>query len=179
MTRTRYKDADSEDNVGLLSGQQPTYLDSSQDSTTRPVNFSNANQRHTWKALENIVGRSLYNMDLSHSIHAHSTSHIPFFRNLESGLENFANKYHFGNYVAIRGTDKKFFESMPLYERIGMHLLFYGHVQIKVLQTEAIESLLREESIKVTFLLPANCSPIVANMRLTRPWIQIFITLVN
>jgi phosphatidylserine decarboxylase len=28
-----------------------------------------------------------------------------------------ANKYHFGNYVAIRGTNEKLFESMPIYER--------------------------------------------------------------
>lgn len=33
------------------------------------------------------------------------------------GLENLASNYHVGNFVMMRGTGEKFFESMPLYPR--------------------------------------------------------------
>lgn len=35
-----------------------------------------------------------------------------------------------GNYVVMRSTGEKTFETMPLYARIGMHLLFYGSLQV-------------------------------------------------
>lgn len=35
-----------------------------------------------------------------------------------------------GNFVIIRATGIKDFEDMPLYARIGMHLLFYGPLQV-------------------------------------------------
>jgi phosphatidylserine decarboxylase len=38
---------------------------------------------------------------------------------------------------------------MPIYARIGMHLLFYGNEQVKVLHSHSVESLLKEQSIKV------------------------------
>lgn len=32
--------------------------------------------------------------------------------------------------MVIRSTGEKTFETMPLYARIGMHLLFYGSLQV-------------------------------------------------
>jgi phosphatidylserine decarboxylase len=43
--------------------------------------------------------------------------HMHFLHNLVPGLENLASKYHIGNYVLVRGTNEKFFESMPIYAR--------------------------------------------------------------
>ena len=55
-----------------------------------------------------------------------------------------------GNYVFIRGTGEKMFESMPIYARIGMHLLFYGKEQIKLLHWKTVEEHLRDMTIKVS-----------------------------
>lgn len=38
-----------------------------------------------------------------------------------------------GNYVIVRSTGEKIFETMPIYARIGMHLLFYGPLQVSML----------------------------------------------
>lgn len=75
--------------------------------------LSPAEQKHFGKALEAVVDQS----NLAHGIHAHSLIHMPFLKKLIPGLEDLASKYHFGNYVAMRGTDEKFFESMPIYAR--------------------------------------------------------------
>ncbi|KAF9475217.1 hypothetical protein BDN70DRAFT_908230 [Pholiota conissans] len=64
------------------------------------------------------------------------------------GIERLAVEYHVGNYVVMRGSNEPFFESMPLYARLGMHLLFYGKEQIKLLNNRRVEELLREESIR-------------------------------
>ncbi|KAI5119285.1 hypothetical protein M0805_008064 [Coniferiporia weirii] len=55
---------------------------------------------------------------------------------------------HLGNYVLVRSTGQKVFEAMPIYARIGMHLLFYGSVQIRLLRWKAIRNILRAESIR-------------------------------
>jgi len=64
------------------------------------------------------------------------------------GIEKLAAMYHIGNFVAVRGGNEKFFESMPLYTRLGMHLLFYGKEQVKLLGNKKVEEFLREQSIK-------------------------------
>jgi phosphatidylserine decarboxylase len=110
--------------------------------------LSPAERKHFGKALEAVVEQSGIYADLTHGIHAHSPVHMPFLKKLIPGLEDLASKYHFGNYVAMRGTDEKFFESMPIYARIGMHLLFYGHEQVELLETKKVEDILREQSIK-------------------------------
>ncbi|KAI4527552.1 hypothetical protein K525DRAFT_231850 [Schizophyllum commune Loenen D] len=63
-------------------------------------------------------------------------------------LERLAAKYHVGNYVIVRETGERVFEYMPLYARIGMHLLFYGALQKKMLQMDWLQNLLKEQSIK-------------------------------
>ncbi|KAH0836334.1 phosphatidylserine decarboxylase-domain-containing protein [Lanmaoa asiatica] len=64
-------------------------------------------------------------------------------------LQGLANKYHVGNFVIDRKTGEKFFESMPIYARLGMHLLFCGKEQVKLLEgSKRVEDLLREQSVR-------------------------------
>ncbi|KAI5895059.1 uncharacterized protein SCHCODRAFT_02618486 [Schizophyllum commune H4-8] len=63
-------------------------------------------------------------------------------------LERLAARYHVGNYVIVRESGERVFEYMPLYARIGMHLLFYGALQKKMLQMDWLQNLLKEQSIK-------------------------------
>lgn len=53
-----------------------------------------------------------------------------------------------GNYVALRGGSGKerFFEEMPLYVRVGMHLLFYGSQNASLLRYASVEHLLETMS---------------------------------
>ncbi|KAL5498145.1 hypothetical protein ACEPAH_2275 [Sanghuangporus vaninii] len=55
---------------------------------------------------------------------------------------------HLGNFVLVRSTRQKIFEIMPLYARIGMHLLFHGPIEIRFLRWRAIRNLLKTESIR-------------------------------
>ncbi|KAI0090523.1 phosphatidylserine decarboxylase-domain-containing protein [Irpex rosettiformis] len=73
---------------------------------------------------------------------------LPVVQRLIPGIEDFANSYHVGNYVQMRGSKEKFFESMPIYPRLGMHLLFYGGAQIKLLHNQSVEIVLKNLSIR-------------------------------
>ncbi|KAF8591714.1 hypothetical protein K439DRAFT_1401813 [Ramaria rubella] len=55
---------------------------------------------------------------------------------------------HLGSYVIVRKTGQKQWESMPIYARIGMHLLFYGPAAIRFLTWNWIRELLKEQSIR-------------------------------
>jgi len=55
---------------------------------------------------------------------------------------------HLGNYVVARSTGEKIFETMPIYARIGMHLLFYGSLQVRFLRWKTLRNLLKTESIR-------------------------------
>lgn len=95
------------------------------DNVTKPVesisadSLPGANQEHAANALEALIEHSSKHVDLGSSIHAaaHSIGSLPFIHRLVPGIEDLAAKYHIGNYVMIRGTDEKFFESMPIYAR--------------------------------------------------------------
>lgn len=106
------------------------------------------------KGFDALVDHSETQRDVSHSIHMHGTNlfEIPWIHKMIPGIEKLAAEYHFGNFVIIRDTGEKIFESMPVYARIGMHLLFYGKEQQKLLDSQRIEHLLREKSIKVCFV---------------------------
>ncbi|KAG6335317.1 hypothetical protein ID866_3780 [Astraeus odoratus] len=85
--------------------------------------------------------------DITKGIHGFAHRPIPWLYKLIPDLEELAN--HIGNFVAIRGTNQRFFESMPIYVRLGMHLLFYGHVQVNLLErNKYIQDFLKEESIR-------------------------------
>lgn len=47
----------------------------------------------------------------------HKVSKIHMLEKYIPGIEKVASEYHVGNFVAIRGSDERFFESMPLYPR--------------------------------------------------------------
>lgn len=72
----------------------------------------------TVSALNQLVEHGGKHSDVRHGIHApmHKLSSLPLVQKLIPGLENLADRYHVGNFVAIRGGDK-FFESMPIYPR--------------------------------------------------------------
>lgn len=89
--------------------------------------------------------------DVTQGIHGHvhhfAPGHHLWLNKFVPQLQSLAAKYHVGNYVAIRGTNERFFESMPIYARLGMHLLFYGREQVKLLEgNRHIETLLMEQS---------------------------------
>ncbi|KAF8142104.1 phosphatidylserine decarboxylase-domain-containing protein [Boletus edulis] len=87
--------------------------------------------------------------DIMQGIHAAAHSHLPSLHKFVPQLQNLATKYHVGNYVIDRNTGEKFFESMPIYARLGMHLLFCGKQQVKLLEgNKRVDSLLREQSIR-------------------------------
>ncbi|TFK49201.1 hypothetical protein OE88DRAFT_1662621 [Heliocybe sulcata] len=116
-----------------------------------PSNLPQSNKDTLAQALSAIVDHSSKHTDVTQNVHGpmHLIPSLPFLRKLIPGLEELANKYHVGNYVIIRGTDERIFESMPIYARIGMHLLFYGREQVKLLEgNKRIDELLRDESIK-------------------------------
>jgi len=98
------------------------------------------------KALESVVHNE--------HIHSHDHKHIGWLSTLIPGAEKLAVKAHAGNFVAERDKSqppgsKKFFESMPIYVRIGMHLLFYGKEQVKLLEhAHKLENALKEQTVK-------------------------------
>ncbi|KAF8875750.1 phosphatidylserine decarboxylase-domain-containing protein [Mucidula mucida] len=87
--------------------------------------LKDTDQDHLALALETLIDNS-----------ATSNEDAPWMHKLIPELEKLAAQYHLGNYVLIRATGKKIFESMPIYARIGMHLLFYGKPQVLLLGTE-------------------------------------------
>ena len=87
--------------------------------------------------------------DAAQGIHAAAHDHHPLLHKVIPQLQNLATKYHVGNFVIDRKTGEKFFESMPIYARLGMHLLFRGKEQVKLLEgNKHVEDLLREQSIR-------------------------------
>ncbi|KAF9581916.1 hypothetical protein BGW38_000899 [Lunasporangiospora selenospora] len=59
-----------------------------------------------------------------------------------------SKEYRFGNYVVNRKTSETMWEDMPLYTRIGMHLLFACMVDRQLLHTHRLQHLFAEESIR-------------------------------
>lgn len=72
--------------------------------------------------------------------------HLPA---LSERLNQLENQYHLGNYVIDRMTGKKTFEPMSVYVRIGMHLLYYGSEQEKLLHNQYVLGLLKSQSEKI------------------------------
>ncbi|KAH9828557.1 phosphatidylserine decarboxylase-domain-containing protein, partial [Rhodofomes roseus] len=101
-------------------------------------------------SLNKLVDQSAQHADVRHGIHApmHRLAELPFVHKLIPGLERLATEAHVGNYVIDRKTGQRFWESMPIYPRLGMHLLFYGGEQRKILHNKSIESILEELSVR-------------------------------
>lgn len=70
------------------------------------------------------------------------------FKPNEKKLDDRFVRNHWGNNVAIRGSSEIFFEPMPIYVRVGMHLLFYGSKKTSLLRWGKVENLLKSMSEK-------------------------------
>ncbi|KAF8512042.1 phosphatidylserine decarboxylase-domain-containing protein [Gautieria morchelliformis] len=131
-------------------------------------NLPNASHDHLLGALHKLVGETNVvdggTHDISKTIHTpiHTVPSHPWLGKFIPGLENLAAEYHVGNFVVIRATGEQIFESMPIYARIGMHLLFYGKVETVLLRNKIIEAQLKEQSIKegIVFDSPSSVSSI-------------------
>ncbi|CCA67123.1 related to phosphatidylserine decarboxylase proenzyme 2 precursor [Serendipita indica DSM 11827] len=55
---------------------------------------------------------------------------------------------HWGNFIIVRSTGVKDFEYMPIYARVGMHLLFYGPLQLRLLGLGVVRNLLKAQTVK-------------------------------
>ncbi|KAI5117883.1 hypothetical protein M0805_002274 [Coniferiporia weirii] len=106
-------------------------------------------------AVQNSGGADVTNGIHDHGDHKteHGSKRHAWLERLVPGIEHLTVKYHVGNEVALRDPTKPpgsvtIFESMPIYARIGMHLLFHGKEQVKVLEGGKLEGLLHEQSVK-------------------------------
>ncbi|EGN95070.1 hypothetical protein SERLA73DRAFT_95738 [Serpula lacrymans var. lacrymans S7.3] len=105
-------------------------------------------------ALTSLVGHSAaseHGGDVTQGIHGHIhvLDHVKWLKGIVPEVQSLAAHYHVGNFVIKRETGEKFFESMPIYARIGMHLLFCGREQVKLLEgSKRVEDLLREQSVR-------------------------------
>ena len=67
----------------------------------------------------------------------------------EEELESMFAYEHMGNYVIDRKTKEKKFEDMPIYARIGMHLLFnQSYLSETLLGEKRVDKLLKDQSFK-------------------------------
>ncbi|KAJ7623253.1 phosphatidylserine decarboxylase-domain-containing protein [Roridomyces roridus] len=125
-------------------------LEKQLEHLTSKVNNLDLSHELAAGGLKALVHHSGEHADVSQSIHAssHTIHGAPWLHNLLPGIEKFASQYHVGNFVVVRGSKEQIFEAMPIYARLGMHLLFYGHEQVKLLHSERVEHLLKEQSIK-------------------------------
>lgn len=64
-------------------------------------------------------------------------------------LDDFEASWHLGNYIIDRESGQRSFEPMPIYVRLGMHLLFYGSEQENVLESKRAQEMLRFQSVKM------------------------------
>ena len=114
--------------------------------------LSGADDNDVAQGFANLVGNTHPSQgggDVAQGIHAAAHTRHPFLHKFVPQLQNLADKYHVGNYVIVRKTGEKMFESMPIYARLGMHLLFHGKEQVKLLEgSKRVEDLLREQSVR-------------------------------
>ncbi|KAI0343419.1 hypothetical protein BDW22DRAFT_1373312 [Trametopsis cervina] len=132
--------------------------DSNIDETQKPIEVphpdnlpeSAKDPQATAAVLTELVEHSAKHDNVQHGIHApiNRIMNIPIVKKLIPGIEDYASQYHVGNYVQMRGSKERFFESMPIYPRLGMHLLFYGGTQIKLLHNQSVESVLKNLSVR-------------------------------
>ncbi|KAJ4390114.1 hypothetical protein N0V93_007587 [Gnomoniopsis smithogilvyi] len=66
-----------------------------------------------------------------------------------TNIEEMESAFHMGNFVIDRKTGEKTFESMSMAVRVGMHLLYYGSEQERLLEWSKTKQLLKEQSEKM------------------------------
>jgi len=129
------------------------------DTLTRLHDLSQANAQ-TQPAEHEVAASTLESLVQHSGDHPHTPLHVnlpsdqvpshPWVASIKHKLapiaEKLAVREHCGNFVVPRGTNDKVWEPMPIYVRLGMHLLFStGH---KYADSARIESVLKEQSIK-------------------------------
>ena len=124
-------------------------------TTSVSEHMTEENYNATASALLNITDETLSN----HAADPKTTLHAPADHNTSHGfiskfiphhvLTSLETKFHLGNYVIDRQTGEKSWESMSIYVRVGMHLLYYGSEQEKALHWKRTLALLQEESVKM------------------------------
>ncbi|TFK71358.1 hypothetical protein BDN72DRAFT_895722 [Pluteus cervinus] len=121
-------------------------------ANTTDVNILVQEEHLAANGLHSLVTHSFHEHDVSDGIHA--TVHMlsskvdSGLKKAVPGLERLTVDHHAGNYVVVRETGERIFEAMPMYVRIGMHMLFHGKEQMKLLETRRMENILREQSIR-------------------------------
>lgn len=119
-------------------------------------------------ALESLVGLSSSHQDGSSaaSLQGHSSQHNALTPSFQSKTNTEAHKAWWskffpsqdridhlladeslGNYVVVRGQNKELFESMPLYVRLGMHMLFFHSKKASLLKYKDIDEALTKLSL--------------------------------
>lgn len=110
---------------------------------------------NTHKALEHVTeATTQHHQDPKEHLHKpadHETSHwwISRFLPSEGYLRSMENSYHLGNWVRDRHTNEKTWESMSIYVRLGMHLLYYGTYQQMALGTKRVMEMLAAQTHKM------------------------------
>ncbi|KAI8082419.1 phosphatidylserine decarboxylase-domain-containing protein [Thamnidium elegans] len=68
----------------------------------------------------------------------------------------------YGNFIIIRSTGEYHYEEMPIYTRIGMHLLFGGYYRGKVVSSSMMHALFLKETLRqgLYFTLPESVKQI-------------------
>ncbi|KAI1321736.1 hypothetical protein EDD11_000012 [Mortierella claussenii] len=80
-----------------------------------------------------------------------SANHRTWFPNIhpKNWVHKVFKSYRYGNYVvADRKTGETIWEDMPVYVRIGMHLMFASAFDHRLLETHKLQHLFLEESVK-------------------------------
>ncbi|OCF37743.1 phosphatidylserine decarboxylase [Kwoniella heveanensis BCC8398] len=95
---------------------------------------------------KDILAPSEVRADAVHSHGEKSKKWIKKFFPSEDTLDKLFNMEHMGNYVIDRVTGRKIFETMPIYVRVGMHLLFVSGCNY--MSYSSVEKLLENQSIK-------------------------------
>lgn len=99
---------------------------------------------------ENAKNHSESPLSHIHASTAHASTHA-WIKKLfpPQVVDSYEANHHMGNYVIDRQTGQKSFESMSIYVRVGMHLLYYGTEQEKALHWKRTLELLKKQSEKM------------------------------
>ncbi|KAF9571556.1 hypothetical protein EC968_000451 [Mortierella alpina] len=136
----------------------------SQEALLTTASSCNADNQH-------VIANEQYMVDLAHSLRScvsksgpaadagelvdggilTSANHKAWYPHLHpvNWLHKVFSTHHYGNYVVSdRKTSATVWEDMPVYARIGMHLLFACSLDHRFLETHRLQHLFSEESLK-------------------------------
>jgi len=127
------------------------HISSPADSTASGSNATHEGLKKSFKlAVENSGTKSVDESSLALAKPG-SKAHTAWFAHFfdPETVDKLFTYDHMGNFVVIdRKTGAQAFEAMPIYARIGMHILFRGKAERTVVQSKEIEKLLKEQSEK-------------------------------